>query len=128
MNITITSRGQSVTVDTSKLSDEIKSRLFIHGLVQKVSDAASSAAKVAAETSSTVEAVTVAMMQKAADSLLAGEWAVRTAGEGVSELTRVTRSVMRLKVKTKYGAKSAEWAKFTGMSDEEQNRSHTKLI
>lgn len=121
MNITITSRGVSVTVDTSKLSAEIKDRLFVHGLIQKVSDAASGAKGLAAETGASVGDITLTMMQKAADSLLAGEWAMRTAGEGVSEETKVQRSIMRTKVKAKYGAKSPEWAKFTGLTDAEQN-------
>lgn len=121
MNVVVMSRGVSVTVDTTKLSDEIKSRLFIHGLTQKVADAASSAAKVASETGATVEDVTLAQMSKAVDALLVGEWAMRTAGEGVSEETKVKRIVMRAMVKAKFGAKSPEWAKFTGLGDAEQN-------
>lgn len=129
MNITIelpntfnaTSRGQAVNIDMAKLSPTIIAQLALHGLQQKVADAASGAKAVAEETGTGIEAVTLAMMVKAVDSLVAGEWTTRVAGEGVSELTRVQRSVMKVKVKAKYGAKSAEWAKFTGLSDGEQN-------
>ena len=88
--------------------------------LQKVADAASGAKKVAEETKSDVGDTTVAMMQKAVDSLLAGEWSTRTAGEGVSVETRVARQITRQMVKAKFGGKSPEWAKFTGLSDEER--------
>lgn len=42
-------------------------------------------------------------------------------GGGVDEETRVARIVVRRAVKAKFGAKSPEWARFTGLSDDEQN-------
>ena len=119
--VTVSSRERSVHIDTASLSADIIAKLAIHGLTQKVADAASGAKKVAEETKSDVGDTTVAMMQKAVDSLLAGEWSTRTAGEGVSVETRVARQITRQMVKAKFGGKSPEWAKFTGLSDEEQN-------
>lgn len=102
----------SVTCDVGKLSPEIVARLAIHGLHQKIADAASGA-----ET----EAEAVASMQKAVDAVLAGEWTQRTGGGGVDERTSVTRSIVRAAVKAKFGAKSPEWTEFTWRSDADQN-------
>jgi len=101
-----------VAVDTSKLSADIVAKLAIHGLHQKIADAASGAK---------TEAEAQAAMEKALDALLEGNWTSRSAGEGVSELVRVQRSIMRKALKEALGAKSEAWAKFTGLSDAEQN-------
>jgi 5,10-methenyltetrahydromethanopterin hydrogenase len=101
----------SVGVDLSKLSPEMVARLAVHGAHQKIADAASGA--------TTADEAT-ASMQKAADAIIAGTWTSRTAGAGVDEETRVARIVVRNAVKAKFGSKSPEWAKFTGMSDDEQ--------
>lgn len=118
--ITITSRGQSVTLDMTKLTPEIVARLAVHGATQKVSDAASNATKVAADSGALVDDVTVSLMSKAVDALLKGEWAQRTGGDGVDERTRVARQVTQATVKAKLGATSPEWKAFTGLSDAEQ--------
>jgi hypothetical protein len=102
----------SVTVDLAKLSPEIVARLAVHGLQQKIADAASGAA--------TADEANAAM-NKAVDAILAGEWTSRTAGEGVSEEVAVGRMVVRKAVKAKFGSKSPEWAKFTGLEPAEQN-------
>lgn len=120
MEYIVTSRGVELTVDTAKLSDDIREKLFLHGLQQKIADAASGAKKVAEESNSDIDAVTLGMMEKALAALLAGEWSSRVAGEGISERKRVERAIMRKAVKEKFGAKSPQWAKFTGMSDDEQ--------
>lgn len=120
-NVVITSRARSVTVDVEKLSAEIITKLIVHGLTQKVADAASGAKAIADKESLDVGDVTESLMQKAADALLAGEWSSRSAGEAVSEETKVQRLVTRNMVKAKFGAKSPEWAKFTGLSDDEQD-------
>lgn len=99
------------TIDVGKLSAEIMAKLAMHGLHQKIADAAAG---------STTQAEAEASMQKAADALLAGEWSSRVAGDGASAETLVARSVVRSAVKAKFGAKSPEWAKFTGLSDAEQ--------
>lgn len=101
----------SVTVDVTKLSPEIVAKLAVHGLQQKIADAAS-AAKTQDEA--------LADMQKAVDAVLKGEWSSRGAGGGVDERTSVARSIMRSAAKARFGAKSAEWATFTGLDDAAQ--------
>lgn len=102
----------SVTVDETKLSKDIRERLMLHGLHQKIADAASGA---------TNEAEAIAAMQKAADAILAGEWSSRGSGEGVDEFTRIARQIVRSAMKEALGAKSPEWATFTGYDDATQN-------
>jgi len=127
----ITSRGATVTVDPTKFTADIIAKLQEYGIRQKIADAASSAAKVVKEANPSLEGETLdkavteqtqAMMDKALDALLKGEWSSRVAGEGVSELVRVQRSVMRSAVKVKLGAKSPKWTAFTGLDDAEQNK------
>lgn len=101
----------SVTVDVAKLSPEIIARLAVHGLQQKLADAASQS-KTADEA--------VAAMNKAADALLAGDWASRVAGSGVDEFTRMARLVVRRAIKAKLGAASPEWKAFIGLADDVQ--------
>lgn len=102
----------SASCDVSKLDASIVAKLAMHGLQQKIADAAAGA-KTADEAD--------ASMGKAIEALLAGDWSSRSAGDGVTEETRVARSVVRQAVKAKFGAKSPEWAKFTGLSDADQN-------
>lgn len=102
----------SAVCDVTKLSADIVAKLAMHGLQQKIADAAAGA-KTADEAD--------AAMNKAIDALMAGAWSSRGTGEGVDEETRVARSVVRSAVKAKFGSKSPDWAKFTGLSDSEQN-------
>lgn len=124
----VASRGVSVTVDLKALSPDILAECLLHGLTQKVADAASQAKSAANEASDNEEAteaevqtMTQAMMQKAVDALLDGEWSRRSGGGGVDESTRIARLVTRRLVKAKFGAKSPEWATFTGLEAAEQN-------
>lgn len=54
------------------------------------------------------------------DKLLTGTIGTRGGGDGVDERTRVARSVTMAAAKARFGAKSPEWATFTGLSDAEQ--------
>jgi hypothetical protein len=54
------------------------------------------------------------------DKLLNGTIGTRTGGDGADERTRVARSVVQMAAKAKFGAKSPEWATFTGLTDESQ--------
>ncbi len=101
----------SVAVPLGDLSSDIVERLAMHGLRQKVADAASGA--------TTLDEAN-ASMQKAVDAILAGEWSSRVAGGGVDEETAVGRMVVRGALKARWGAKSPEWATFTGLGDDEQ--------
>lgn len=117
----VTSRGVTVAIDAGKLSPEIVRELALHGLKQKVSDAASQAASIAKETGNDVAEVTKELMGKAVDALLNGEWSQRGAGGGgVSEEQLVARQVARAAIKAKFGAKSPEWSKFTGLEPSDQ--------
>jgi hypothetical protein len=141
--IDVGSRGVAIAVDVAKLSQGIRNNLFAYGVQQKLADAASGAGmdairgqfgadvKTATEEHkawlkedagiAAVKVSTDTLMRKALDALYEGTWAVRTASAGVSEETRVARSVMRAILREKLGAKSPKWAEFTGRSDDEQN-------
>lgn len=55
------------------------------------------------------------------DKLLNGTIGTRGSGDGADERTRVARSVTMAAAKAKFGAKSPEWATFTGLDDEAKN-------
>lgn len=55
------------------------------------------------------------------DKLLNGTIGTRGSGDGVDERTRVARSVVMSAAKAKFGAKSPEWATFTGLDDGDKN-------
>lgn len=135
--IEVASRGARVVVDPSKFSQEIIANLFAYGVKQKLADAASGAAKLLQDEGlakddpgydAKVEAQTLVMMEKALDALLAGEWSTRQAAEGISEYQREARIIMRRIVKEKYGAKSAKWKDFIGLSDADQNAKLDELF
>ena len=106
--LTITSRDVSVTIDVAAIPHDVLRQVMWHGIKQKVADAASAAAslvyfdvkgkdapkpsrdQLTAFTEANDKAIkeqTLALMQKAADALLAGRWAVREAGGTVSKWT-----------------------------------------
>lgn len=106
-----TRAGIDYTMPTTGLTSEIVARLVVHGITQKVGDAA--AGKSGAEARAAMDGV--------AEALIAGDWGKSRGGDGVSEFVRVARQIVRNAMKAKYGAKSPEWAAFTGLSDEEQD-------
>lgn len=55
------------------------------------------------------------------DKLLNGTIGTRGSGDGADERTRVARSVTMSAAKAKFGAKSPEWATFTGLDTDAQN-------
>ena len=95
--IEIGSRGAIAKLDLSKLSPAIAEQLFIYGVTQKISDAASTAGTDAAKLALGEEATkpqrdayletdagkraamerAATMMQKAIDTLYSGEWSMR---------------------------------------------------
>lgn len=113
--------GWNVTakLDLAKLPTELALPLLLHGLKQKIADAASGAK---------TEAEAQASMDKAITALLAGEWSSRGASEGVDEATKVARQITREVLKAKVGAKSEAWATFTGLGDAEQNAKLDELF
>lgn len=52
----------------------------------------------------------------------------RQAGVGVSNETAIGRSLIKAGLKAKYGAKSPEWATFTGLEDSEQDAKLDALL
>lgn len=92
---TVTSRDLSVTIDLAKLSPELIARAVLHGLTQKIADAAAGAAKIAGPDGD-VAATGQALMQKVVDQLEAGEWGrQRSAGDGRGAHWRYVRAIVR---------------------------------
>jgi hypothetical protein len=108
-----------ITVDLSKLTSDMMEKLALHGLKQKIADAASA---------SKTKDDALGLMAKARDALYNGEWSSRVASEGVDASVRIGRAIVRGLLKAKMGAKSPEWAKFTGMSDADQNAALDKVF
>ena len=101
-----------VSCDLDALSSDMVERLAMHGLQQKIADAASGA---------TTETEAVGAMGKAIDAIVAGTWTSRVAGAGVDEETHCARLVIRPLLRTNWGAKSAKWVEFTGLDDDVQD-------
>jgi hypothetical protein len=111
--------GASVTINTADLAN-LGAELFAYGVGQKVRDSASAASTVAKETSTEVQVVAQGMMDSAVKALLAGEWSHRGEGATVDPRVAIGRSIVRRAIKEKFGSKSPDWAKFTGLSDADQ--------
>lgn len=114
--VSITSRDVTVQVDVSALPHDIIRQLVVHGLTQKVADAASGVfasvwrdkrgdaplpkgqdrATFLQVNASAIAQETEAQMLKAADALLRGDWVVRQAGGTVSRATEEERLAMRM--------------------------------
>lgn len=106
-SVMVSSRGQTVKIDLTTLSDDILRALLAHGVVQKVGDAASAAKQQAIlsefgdnynkadaekwaatpQGEKAIGAQALLMMQKAVDALNEGRWAIR---EGTGTRTRWT--------------------------------------
>lgn len=116
----VVSRGVECVVPLDGLTDDMVTKLALHGLVQKIADAASQAAKDLDKGDPAIAVNTAAMMDKARDQIMAGDWTVRGTGSGASEQTIVQRSIMRAAVKVKFGSKSPQWKAFIGLDDAAQ--------
>ena len=136
-SLVIESRGTSVTMDVTKLTDEIVAKLVLHGLTQKVSDSAASAltdagfkgqkfADLTEGQQAEVQKAAREAMTKVAASLESGEWGVeRTGGAGVDPVTAEIRSMLRPDYKAawiaennKEGWKALEEAEIVAAIDE----------
>ncbi len=60
--------------------------------------------------------------------LLDGTIGTRTGGDGADEFTTIARQLVRVGYKAALGAKSSEWATFTGLSDSDQNAKLDELF
>lgn len=76
------------TVDLSALSDEIRNRAMVHGIAQKVSDAAAIAKSELTGDAATDAATKFNAMKSVADRLADGEWSARR-GDGTGPVAGV---------------------------------------
>ena len=104
-SLNVESRNVIVSVDVAKIPHDVLRQVLWHGLKQKVADAASGATGLiwaevkgkdapkpsrdqlkdfAEAHEKPIADQTLALMQKAVDALLAGQWQVRVAGDGTS--------------------------------------------
>lgn len=111
--------GASVTINAADMAG-LGAELFVYGVGQKVRDSASAASTQAKETNEEVQSIAQAMMDAAVASLVAGEWSHRGDGAGTDPRVLIARSIVRRAIKEKFGSKSPDWAKFTGLSDADQ--------
>lgn len=63
----------------------------------------------------------IGAFEKKRDAIITGTLGARGYGDGVSHFQTIARRIVRGLFKAKYGAKSAEWAEFTALSDAQQN-------
>lgn len=112
--LAITSREQSVNLAVDKLSADIIARAVLHGLTQKVADAAAGAKRLAEESENmTVEEATVSLMQGVVDTLEGGSWGrERGAASGLSERDRMARSIVGDWFRTTYAKGTPERDKY----------------
>lgn len=126
----------TVAVDVTALTPDLVAKLALHGLKQKVADAAAGAKAFAEENNMTVADAASNLMQKVVDRLHEGDWgAERGAGAGVSlgygaAVDAAIISIMRPAVKgadkawykdAKEADRKARCAEaFEGLSDEQQ--------
>lgn len=99
---TVQAGGGEVTVNVENLTDEIIAKLVIHGLRQKVADAAASAKKLSEADDETRDKAVIAsdLMEKVRKNLEAGEWgAERGAGATGDPLDKWRLQVVRRALK-----------------------------
>lgn len=97
----VTSRDVPCDVDLTKVPTHIWHELALHGLTQKIADAASGAKALADKDGLDVAEVTSALLGKACDGLYAGEWTRRGNGGGVDAFTVEARRLVRAALKQK---------------------------
>lgn len=118
--------GQTIDIKWVDLSDEIKFHLMMHGLKQKVADAA--AIPRDTETGrSAADADKIAAMQAVATRLVAGEWsAVREGGGGGNAGGLLLRALMQLQPH-KSREELAVWLKGKSKSEQAALRTSPKI-
>lgn len=63
----------------------------------------------------------IGAFEKKRDAIVNGTLGVRGTGDGASYFTTIARRMVRALFKSKYGAKSTEWAAFMKLDDDEQD-------
>ena len=112
----VTSRDQTVTLALVKLPEGLVAKAVLHGLTQKVSDAAASAKKVADDSDDmTVEEATISLMTAIVETLEAGSWGrERGAGSGLSARDRMARKIVGDWFRNAYAKGTVERDKYNG--------------
>ena len=103
----VSSRGKTVTVDVAKLDADMIVKLALHGLTQKVADAAAGAKKAAGEDASDelIAETGFQLMDAVARRLESGDWGAERGVGGTSDpLDKWRLAVMRDIMKTPNGA------------------------
>lgn len=101
------------TFDLTKVNNDVARELFLHGIVQKVGDAAAGKSGIEADSA----------MAKVADALYAGEWSSRGAGE--PDWVQHARAILREKVKAKAGK---EWTTFKAIKEQDRRNEYLDKI
>lgn len=97
---TIERAGVSFVVELDKIDAAMRERLFLHGLTQKIGDAAANAGKASAEAGVTPEVWAQSAMAKVADALYSGQWGrERGAATGLTREERIRESIIRAAIK-----------------------------
>lgn len=110
----VTSREQTVTLALDKLPEGLIAKAVLHGLTQKISDAAAGAKRVAEESDDmTLEEATVSLMTAVVETLEGGSWGrERGAGSGISARDRMARKIVGAWFRGAYGKGTPERAKY----------------
>lgn len=90
----VVARGKSVTVNVENLTPDIIAKLALHGLTQKIADAAASAKKLAEDTGGNADDIARERMDAARVALESGNWGTRVAGAPVTDEVKVRRKVI----------------------------------
>ena len=110
-NVTLGKRSgetKVIAVDWEKMPDTAKEKIIAYGVQRVFNDMVGGSDSTLEDKVKDVEA--------AVARFYAGDIG-RKAAEGVSAEVSIGRSLVRQALKAKYGAKSPEWATFTGLSD-----------
>lgn len=125
----VSSRGKTVTVDVAKLDADMIVKLALHGLTQKVADAAAGAKKAAGEDASDelIAEVGYNLMEAVARRLESGDWgAERGSGATADPLDKWRLAVMRDIMKTPNGAELKK--KYDAIPSEDQSARRELLL
>ena len=116
-HVDVNAGGAAVTIDITELSPELIGQLALHGLRQKVADAAAGAKKVSEAEGETRNKTDIAfdLMSKVKVNLESGTWGATrgesSGGDGLSDLQRMIVEVATTLIKAAdWKAKIAGWA------------------
>lgn len=111
--VTVIAKTETIAVPFEKFPAHVQEKIIAYGCQRIFNDMVGGA-----ERFPTVEKK-VAHVKEKIEAFLNGDVG-RGSGTGVSSETAIGRQLVRAALKAKHGAKSETWAKFTGLSDDEQ--------